>query len=251
MAFCEKCGAYIPIDETVCPACGYDPGAEKRREEEEARRAEEERKAEAARRAEEEARTRARQAENARRAAEEKERRAREEREREEQQYWQQQKQKWQEEANKYKYKYSGGSASATQGEYSTHKSGSTQQESWVAPWETASQNHNTDPRYEEFRQQAARSVGNQKLSILSYLGILFLVPYLTQKGDDFARYHANQGLLLFITSALTQTVGRAFGLVGLAGGVFTLFCMVKGISNVLHGKKEPLPLIGGFNLLK
>ena len=55
MAFCKKCGAYIPIDETACPACGYDP-------EEEARKAAE---AEAAaKRAEEEARRKKQEAEN-------------------------------------------------------------------------------------------------------------------------------------------------------------------------------------------
>ena len=28
MSFCDKCGAYVPIGDTVCPACGYDPEAE-------------------------------------------------------------------------------------------------------------------------------------------------------------------------------------------------------------------------------
>ena len=28
LSFCDKCGAYIPIGETECPACGYDPEAE-------------------------------------------------------------------------------------------------------------------------------------------------------------------------------------------------------------------------------
>ena len=48
MAFCEKCGAYIPIGETECPACGYDPEAE-------ARKAKEAEEAEKRRQAEEEA----------------------------------------------------------------------------------------------------------------------------------------------------------------------------------------------------
>jgi hypothetical protein len=28
MRYCQKCGAYIPIDETACPACGYDTAKE-------------------------------------------------------------------------------------------------------------------------------------------------------------------------------------------------------------------------------
>ena len=30
MAYCKKCGAYIPIGDTACPACGYDPEEEAR-----------------------------------------------------------------------------------------------------------------------------------------------------------------------------------------------------------------------------
>ena len=42
MSFCDKCGAYIPIGETECPACGYDPEAEAKKAAEAAQRAAEE-----------------------------------------------------------------------------------------------------------------------------------------------------------------------------------------------------------------
>ena len=58
MNTCEKCGAYIPIGETACPACGYDPAENERRAKEEARR-----------KAAEEARRRAAEAEAERRRA--------------------------------------------------------------------------------------------------------------------------------------------------------------------------------------
>ena len=76
MNTCEKCGAYIPIGETACPACGYDLAEQEKRAAEEARR-----------KAAEEARRRAAEAEaEKRRAREEQQRKAREE----------QQKQSWQ-----------------------------------------------------------------------------------------------------------------------------------------------------------
>jgi len=45
MSYCEKCGAYIPMDDTACPACGYDPEKERaeQRRQEEARREQEKR----------------------------------------------------------------------------------------------------------------------------------------------------------------------------------------------------------------
>ena len=42
LSFCDKCGAYIPIGETECPACGYDPEAEAKKAAEAAQRAAEE-----------------------------------------------------------------------------------------------------------------------------------------------------------------------------------------------------------------
>ena len=81
MNTCEKCGAYIPIGETACPACGYDPDAERRQEAERRAAAEEARRqaareAERRRAAEEEARRKAEQ-EAQRRAEQEARRRAR------------------------------------------------------------------------------------------------------------------------------------------------------------------------------
>ena len=102
-------------------------------------------------------------------------------------------------------------------------------------------------------RDQARESVENQKLSVLSYVWPLALIPLALRGKDDFARYHANQGLVLLVAEGVAsmalsilglESLGFLVGLAGLAG-------TVKGISNVLRGKKEPLPFIGGINLLK
>ena len=44
---------------------------------------------------------------------------------------------------------------------------------------------------------------GNKVMAILSYFGILVLIPIFAAKDDAFARYHANQGLVLLIASAI------------------------------------------------
>ena len=241
MAFCKKCGAYIPIDETTCPACGYDPEEEARQAkaaEEAKKREEEERK-----RAEEEARRRkekeAAWAERERQREEEERRRA--------------------EERRKQGYSYGAAQAQYTSqhaGQSSAYQSQQTSQhtgQTWVPPWSqqgTASQQSHAD--YSTMQQQARESVENQKLSVLSYLGPLLFIPMFTRSNDDFARFHTNQGLALFITNALVGVAGEMFGgLVGAAGSIFGLYCMIKGIGNVLKGKKEPLPLIGNFKFLK
>ena len=88
-------------------------------------------------------------------------------------------------------------------------------------------------------------------MSVLSYLGPLFLIPLFTRPNDDFARFHANQGLNLLILNGLLTLLGNASGLIPTLGGLFSLYCTFKGIGNVLKGKKEPLPLIGKFHFLK
>ena len=46
----------------------------------------------------------------------------------------------------------------------------------------------------------------NNRLSLLSYLGILVLIPIFLVKRSRFAKYHANQGLALLI-----MNVGKIF----------------------------------------
>ena len=61
---------------------------------------------------------------------------------------------------------------------------------------------------------------------------------------DDFAMFHAKQGLRLFIFSAVADLIGSLTG-IGWILSIFRIYCIIKGIGNVLQGKKEPLPFIG------
>lgn len=219
MAYCKKCGAYIPIGENACPACGYDPEAEARAEQKAAERA----RREAARKAEQE---RARVAQEKKREEEE-HRREEEERRTRQHSY--------------------GGSAAREQ--YASRQ----QTRNWIPPWsqEQFGGRRRTGPDpYADMQRRARESVDNQKLSVLSYLGILLFIPMILRKDDPFARFHTNQGLVLFLVSGILNMLFMD-GLLGLAVVGFDLYCIVKGIQNVLRGKMEPLPLIGGIRLIK
>lgn len=100
---------------------------------------------------------------------------------------------------------------------------------------------------------------------ILSYIGILVLVPLLAGK-TQFARFHANQGLVLFIADiilgvliGITTGVLSLLGVVGLVLGSIVsgvlglcIFVMViMGIINAANGEMKPLPVIGGIKLIK
>lgn len=107
----------------------------------------------------------------------------------------------------------------------------------------------------------------NKIFGIVAYLGILCLVPLVAVKNSAFAKYHANQGLVLFLTE-IVIAIGLAVlegifnfvlpsGLIGIIDFIFSLIWLaplalvVLGIINAAAGKCVPLPGIGGIKLLK
>lgn len=112
----------------------------------------------------------------------------------------------------------------------------------------------------------------NKVMAILSYFGILVFIPIFAAKDSKFARYHANQGLTLFIalfgwwivdyilTMLLRSLLWRGLGLweiyslcgmvLNLVYIVFTVLAVI-GIINALNGKAKELPVIGKYKILK
>lgn len=99
-------------------------------------------------------------------------------------------------------------------------------------------------------------------MGILSYIGILCLIPYLTEKENEFVKYHAKQGLNLFlievICSAGLSIIGGILwlliGLVALVSsciGLLSLVLSIMGIVNVCNGEAKELPIINKFKLIK
>ena len=93
----------------------------------------------------------------------------------------------------------------------------------------------------------------NKLMGILSYIGILVLIPIFAAKDDPFVRYHANQGLVNFIV-ALVAGVLTAIPIVGIVAGLVGIVCFVfsiLGIINAVKGEMKPLPFIGGIKIIK
>lgn len=210
MGYCEKCGSYVPIDETTCPACGFDPtqqGFESGR------------------------------------------------------------------------YATQTQSQYAAQGQYAYQAGSDTgdKSEPWNRPqdrdpWDRESgdssrRRRSTGAGKQKTTGSAGRSTQHQAhvysseagdyrhLSILSYFGILFLIPLFMHRESAYVRFHANQGLLLFLAELLVQFTTRYFpvlgGLVGTVGGIFCLVCFFKGVSSAAKGRMDKLPVIGDITLIR
>ena len=106
----------------------------------------------------------------------------------------------------------------------------------------------------------------NKVMAVLAYLGILVLIPILAAPNSKFARYHANQGLVLVIVGVaytiLNTIITSVFyvvswglgsiisSLLGLASLVFVILAIL-GIVNAASGKAKELPVIGKITILK
>ncbi|MBO4590343.1 MAG: hypothetical protein J5698_05175 [Bacteroidaceae bacterium] len=92
----------------------------------------------------------------------------------------------------------------------------------------------------------------NRGMAIVAYFGILFLIPLIIAKDSKFARFHTNQGLVLFICWMMC----RALTFVPVAGWVFNvvsfllLVLCILGIINAAQGRAKELPVIGKFRIL-
>ena len=92
----------------------------------------------------------------------------------------------------------------------------------------------------------------NKVMAVLAY--ILFFIPLLAAKDSKFARFHTNQGLVLFLGGIIASVVA-VIPVIGwivapIAGLVITVLAII-GILNALNGKAKELPVIGKFKILK
>jgi len=90
----------------------------------------------------------------------------------------------------------------------------------------------------------------NKLMGILSYIGVLCLIPLLTKKDNTFVFFHAKQGVVLFIAEVATAFVA-AIPLLGWVVApivsIIWLILAIIGIVNVLDGKQKELPILGKY----
>ena len=101
--------------------------------------------------------------------------------------------------------------------------------------------------------QAAKPQAGAEKnllMGILSYIGILVIIPFLVAKDDPFVKFHIKQGLVLVVIELAAWVLGAMLwqlwmllNLVNLA----TLVLSIIGIVNVVQGTQKELPLVGSY----
>ncbi len=106
----------------------------------------------------------------------------------------------------------------------------------------------------------------NKTMAILAY--IFWLIPLLAANQSKFAKYHTNQGLVLWICvvalwiviSIITAILPWSFlfsfaiifTLIWLVVWIFAIVCVIIGIINASKGEAKPLPVVGKlFTIIK
>jgi uncharacterized membrane protein len=92
----------------------------------------------------------------------------------------------------------------------------------------------------------------NKLNAVLSYLGILIIVPLLSEdaKKSSFAKFHLNQGLVLLLASIIGSFVFW-IPFIGWAAAVFVFVLWLMGIIGAIQGEMKRVPLLGNIELVK
>lgn len=98
----------------------------------------------------------------------------------------------------------------------------------------------------------------NKTMAIVGYiLPILFFVPLISDgKNSPFAKFHANQQLVLLIAAIVVNIVGGMIPIVGWflilpVGTIIVLILAIMGIINAAKTEMKKLPIIGGIEIIK
>lgn len=232
MAYCDKCGAYIPDGQTKCLACGYDAEEETKKAAAEKQRAKVNKKTAASGAAA--ADSSARRSSSAGINNEELRARLEEQRRRQ-----QEQSRIWAER------------------ERERREQSRAQQENARREWESRSENYNGDYSGAGYSGSSGGmdfSRGSQSyfekdsklFALLSYFSFLSFIPIFFRRNDDFALFHAKQGLILLIYGVVADVLS-AIPVVGWMFPLFRVYCVISGVSAAAKGQRRLLPYIGRF----
>lgn len=102
---------------------------------------------------------------------------------------------------------------------------------------------------------------GNEKVyGVLAYFGLLWIVPLAAGK-TPFSKFHANQGLVLFLTEiigGIVLFIGQLIPFVGfifwILGGLFEMACLAAAIYGIViaaSGEMKEIPVVGKIKIIK
>ncbi|MDD4607374.1 MAG: DUF4870 domain-containing protein [Patescibacteria group bacterium] len=99
-------------------------------------------------------------------------------------------------------------------------------------------------------KKLSAETLNNQDkvLAAISYIWILWVIPFVINHKKDFVIQHAKQGLLLFICEIVAWSLGVLPFIGFLLGSMAWMLCIILviiGIIKAINGEAWQIPYIG------
>lgn len=92
----------------------------------------------------------------------------------------------------------------------------------------------------------------NKVNAVLSYFGILIIVPLLSEdaKKSPYAKFHMNQGLVLTLAGFVGGFIFW-IPIVGWIPGVALFVIWIMGLISAVQGEMKKVPILGNIELIK
>lgn len=94
----------------------------------------------------------------------------------------------------------------------------------------------------------------NKAVAIIACFWVLFFVPLVAAKDSGFAKFYANQGLILFLTTIVLNVAGGILANIPFIGFVLRMILSLASLGlfvfllvNAANGKAKEMPIVGGL----
>lgn len=101
-------------------------------------------------------------------------------------------------------------------------------------------------PAFEYDMDGSGGRKAHHAIAAFSYVGLLVLIPLLFMRRDEFAQFHAKQGLLLFAVEAVMSFVAW-IPIVGWALAVAVIAAAAYGCYQACNGVRWEMPVLGTY----
>ena len=98
--------------------------------------------------------------------------------------------------------------------------------------------------------ESTSDSSKNTGMAVLSYLGPLVIISFLSAKEDLFVKFHIKQGFVLLAIEVLIWILSMSLIFLWFIWNIIhaiVLILIIVGIMNAVKGREKELPLIGKF----
>lgn len=120
-------------------------------------------------------------------------------------------------------------------------------------------QNNQKDDFKSHTNEFTKEQIQNGKvMSLLSYLSVLVLIPYFSEKNNPYVKFHAKQGINIFIYEAIFAAAdafispfSAFFGFIIYVGSIALAVCSIIGLVFALTDEAKEIPFLDKISIVK